>query len=184
MPLLPSLPDDALVKDVYPLNPELFKPWCEVEEMIMRGPSAFTAGERELIGAYTSALNGCTYCYSSHSEAAQFLGIEAEVFNKLMTDLDSAPLKPELRPVLAFVHKLTLTPSRMTQADADAVYKAGWEEQALHEAIMVCCCYSFMNRLADGHGLPSDPSLFTARGKRHAEQGYLSQYAKEIGIAK
>lgn len=183
MPLLPSLPADALVKDVYPLNPPAFRPWCEVEEMIMRGPSKLTPGERELIGAYTSALNSCTYCYSSHSEAAKLLGIEAEVFDKLMSDPDAAPIKPALRPILAFVKKLTLTPSRMVQADADAVLAAGWDERTLHDAIMVCCVYSFMNRLADGHGLPSDPALFAERGRRHAEHGYLSQYAKEIGLS-
>jgi hypothetical protein len=36
-----------------------------------------------------------------------------------------------------------------------------------------------MNRLADGHGLPSDPALFKARAKRHAEEGYLAQYQEE-----
>jgi uncharacterized peroxidase-related enzyme len=180
MPLLPSLPEDALVKDVYPLNPSLFLPWCEVEEKIMRGPSAFTAGERELIGAYTSALNGCMYCYSSHSEAAKFLGIAEDVFAAMMDDPDGAPVTAALKPVLAFVKKLTLTPSRMLQSDADAVFAAGWDERALHDAIMVCCCYSFMNRLADGHGLPSDPALFRARGRRHAEEGYFTQYAAQI----
>ncbi len=69
----------------------------------------------------------------------------------------------------------------MVQADADAVYAAGWSEKTLHDAIMVCCCYSFMNRLADGHGLPSDPALFKERGRRHADNGYFTQYAKEIG---
>ena len=70
MPLFPSFPDDAIVKDAYPVNPKLFRIWCEVEEAIMRWPSAFSAGERELMGAYCSSLNECTYCYSSHSEAA------------------------------------------------------------------------------------------------------------------
>jgi len=36
-----------------------------------------------------------------------------------------------------------------------------------------------MNRLADGHCLPSDPALFAARAKRHAEEGYLAQYREE-----
>ncbi len=184
MPLLPSLPADSLVKDVYPLSPAIFRHWCEVEEGFLRGPSAFTAGERELMGAYTSALNSCTYCYSSHSEAAKLLGIDAKVFDLLMNDIDAAPIKPALRPVLAFVKKLTLTPSRMTQKDADAVYAAGWDERALHDAIMVCCVYSFMNRLADGHGLPSDPAMFKERGRRHVEGGYLAQYAREIGLEK
>jgi len=179
MPLLPSLPDDALVKDVYPLNPPLFRAWCAVEEGIMRGPSAFTAGERELMGAFVSSLNACTYCYSSHSEAAKHLGIDAAVFQPLLADIDSAPVDERLKPVFRFLRKLTLTPARMAQADADAIYAAGWDEKALHDAIMVCCCYSFMNRFADGHGLPSDPALFAERGRRHAEQGYVAQYADE-----
>jgi len=36
-----------------------------------------------------------------------------------------------------------------------------------------------MNRLADGHGLPSDPALFKARAGRHAKEGYLAQYQEE-----
>jgi hypothetical protein len=69
----------------------------------------------------------------------------------------------------------------MIQADADAIFAEGWDERALHDVVMVCCCFSFMNRLADGHGLPSDPTLFAARTKRHAEEGYLAQYIEETG---
>jgi len=179
MPFLPSLPEDALVKDVYPLNPKLFRPWCQVEEAIMRWPSAFNPGERELMGAFVSGLNACTYCYSSHSAAARFLGVDDAVLEPLLADIDSAPVADKLKPVFKYLHKLTLTPARLTQTDADAVYAAGWDERALHDAIMVCCCYSFMNRLADGHGLPSDPALFEMRGQRHAADGYLSQYLRE-----
>jgi alkylhydroperoxidase family enzyme len=61
MPFMPSMPADALVRDVYSINPQTFRHWLHVEEAIMRGPSAFTAGERELIAAYVSRLNSCTY---------------------------------------------------------------------------------------------------------------------------
>jgi alkylhydroperoxidase family enzyme len=57
MPFMPSMPTDALVKDVYSINPQTFRHWLHVEEAIMRGPSAFTAGEREFIAAYVSRLN-------------------------------------------------------------------------------------------------------------------------------
>ena len=70
------MPTDALVKDVYSINPQTFRHWLHVEEAIMRGPSAFPAGERELIAAYVSRLNSCTYCASSHSEAAVILGVD------------------------------------------------------------------------------------------------------------
>ena len=179
MPFMPSMPPDALVKDVYSLGPELFRHWLHVEEGIMRGPSAFTPGERELMAAYVSRLNSCTYCASSHSEAAVILGVEPNVLEGLMSDVDTAPIDERFRPIFRFLKKLTLASYKLIQTDADAVYAAGWSERALHEIIMVCCCFSFMNRLADGHGLPSDPELFKQRAKRHAAEGYLAQYEEE-----
>jgi uncharacterized peroxidase-related enzyme len=179
MPFMPSMPVDALVKDVYSINPQSFRHWLHVEEAIMRGPSAFTAGERELMAAYVSRLNSCTYCAGSHSEAAVILGVEPHVLEALMADIDRASVDEKFKPIFKFLRKLTLTPYKMIQADADAVYAEGWDERALHDAIMVCCCFSFMNRLADGHGLPSDPALFKSRAKRHAAEGYLAQYQQE-----
>jgi uncharacterized peroxidase-related enzyme len=173
------MPKDALVKDVYALNPRSFHHWLHVEEAVMREASAFTAGERELMAAYVSKLNSCTYCASSHSEAAVVLGVERHVLEALIADIDTAPIDGRFKPIFKFLEKLTLTSHKVVQSDADAVYAEGWGERALHDVIMVCCCFSFMNRLADGHGLPSDPSQFAARAKRHAEEGYLAQYAKE-----
>jgi uncharacterized peroxidase-related enzyme len=179
MPFMPSMPAGALVKDVYAINPQAFRHWLHVEEAIMRGPSAFTAGERELMAAYVSRLNSCTYCASSHSEAAILLGVEPELLQALVSDIDTAPIDKRFKPIFKFLKTLTLTPYKLVQGDADAVYAEGWDERAFHDVIMVCCCFSFMNRLADGHGLPSDPALFKARAKRHAEEGYLAQYREE-----
>ncbi len=179
MPFMRSMPVDALVKDVYALNPQSFRHWLHVEEAIMRGPSAFTSGERELMAAYVSRLNSCSYCASSHSEAAVILGVEPNLLEGLMANVDAAPVDKRLKPIFKFLQKLTLTSYKMIQADADAIYAEGWDERALHDVIMVCCCFSFMNRLADGHSLNSDPALFKMRAKRHAEEGYLAQYQEE-----
>jgi len=68
-----------------------------------------------------------------------------------------------------FVKKLTLTPTRMTQADAERWFAAGWDEAALHSAIAVCCLFNFMNRLVDAHGIEADRASFTERGRKHVE---------------
>jgi hypothetical protein len=36
-------------------------PYSAVLQSVMRGPSAWTVGERELLAAYTSYLNRCLY---------------------------------------------------------------------------------------------------------------------------
>ena len=61
-------------------------------------------------------------------------------------------VEARLLPILAYVRKLTLTPSRMVDADAAAVFDAGWSEEALFHAISVCALFSFMNRIVRGSG--------------------------------
>jgi uncharacterized peroxidase-related enzyme len=127
-----------------------------------------------------SSLNSCQYCYGGHRAAAELFGVAPETIDGLIHDLATAPVDNRLRPIFAFVKKLTLTPTRMTQADADAVFAAGWEEAALHSAIAVCCVFNFMNRLVDGHGIEADRASFTERGRKHAEMGYLAQYEAAV----
>jgi hypothetical protein len=75
-------------------------------------------------------------------------------------------LNDKLKPVLAYVRKLTLTPTRMTADDAQAVYAAGWDEQALFDAISVCALFNFMNRIVEGSGLRANPLAAPADSRK------------------
>jgi uncharacterized peroxidase-related enzyme len=122
MPFFPSLPEDATTKHVFIAHPEIYSHWVHVSQAILRGQSPLTPAQRELIGAYVSSLNACQYCYGGHRAAAELFGVAPETIDGLIQDLTTAPIDSKLRPILAFVKKLTLTPTRMTQADADAVF--------------------------------------------------------------
>ena len=71
-----------------------------------------------------------------------------------------------------YIRKLTVTPTHMTQSDADAVYDAGWSEQALYDAVQVCCLYNFMNRFVEGLGLTPIPEHFGIEGQMIVDNGY------------
>lgn len=160
MPFFPSLPANAGIGELYSLNPDARRPMHELGRVIMRGSSPLTPAQRETIAAYVSALNRCDYCFNGHSQMAVNLGVERATIDSLIDDADSAPVEEAFKPILRYVKKLTLTPHAMTQADADAVYGAGWTERALHDAILVCCRFNFMNRMSLGHGL--DPQAESA----------------------
>jgi hypothetical protein len=66
-----------------------------------------------------------------------------------------------MKPLLRYVGKLTLTPSRMIPADAEAVFQAGWDERALHDAVSVCALFNLMNRLVDGLGIQAGEDYFS-----------------------
>ncbi|MGB3654758.1 MAG: hypothetical protein WBA41_26625, partial [Rivularia sp. (in: cyanobacteria)] len=39
------------------------------------------------------------------------------------------------------------------QSDIDAILQAGWDKQAIEDAICVCSLFNFMNRFVSGYGL-------------------------------
>jgi uncharacterized peroxidase-related enzyme len=165
MPFFPSLPDAANVGDLFKIKPDFRDGFLTFSEATMRGDSVFSIGEKEMIAAYTSALNSCDYCYGGHAAIAKQHGVEESLFDALIDDIDMAPVDDKLKPVLRYVRKLTLDPYKMVQADADAVFDAGWDEAALADAIWICARFNMMNRLTLGHGLNADPAAFEARAK-------------------
>lgn len=167
-----SLPADAGVRHAMALNKAAGRALVNLHTTIMRDSSRLTPGERELIAAYVSGLNECRYCHGVHAVTAQSFGVDPALLTSMIENLETSRLEANWFPLMAYVRKLTLTPSRLTSADAEAVFAAGWDERTLHDAINVVCLFNFMNRLADGHGIKGDASVFAARGKALKDGGY------------
>ncbi|MDH3233184.1 MAG: peroxidase-related enzyme [Alphaproteobacteria bacterium] len=178
MPFFSSFPDDANVATIFATRPEYYGPWVGMTQTLMRGESPLSAAQRELIAAWVSRVNQCDYCHGGHAVAASILGYPDGITDQLREDIETAAVEEAMKPILRYVRKLALEPHRMVQADADAVFDAGWDERALQDAIAICCVFSFMNRLTLGHGIAAIPELFEARGRRHVDQGYDDQYVK------
>jgi uncharacterized peroxidase-related enzyme len=172
VPYLKSLPDDAVLLQVFRAYPDTARPLLDYHELVMRGPSPFTVAERELIAAYVSGVNECGYCHGVHTATAEAFGIPEGLLEALLADLDTAPVDERIRAVLRYVGKLTTAPARLTDDDAAAVLAAGWDERALHDAVIVCALFNFMNRMVNGLGIKADESYFALSGKRLRDVGY------------
>lgn len=172
MSYLRSLPAETTLLQVFQANPDPARHLLDLHEVLMRGESPFTPGERELIAAYASGVNDCGYCHGIHTITAEAFGVPEGLLAAAVADLDSAPVDDKLRPVLAYVGKLTRTPSRVTEEDAEAVFAAGWDERALHDAVLVCALFNFMNRMVEGLGIRADEKYATTSGLRLKEGGY------------
>lgn len=172
MPFMRLLAEDAGVRHILQFNKPAGRALIEFHQALLRGDSPLSAAQHELIAAFVSGLNACSYCYGVHAETAKAFGLPEGVLEGLIHDPESAAVEPAMRPLLAYARKLTLSPARMTQADADAVYAAGWSERALHDAILTVCLFNFMNRLLEGHGCKGDPAVFADRGAALKSDGY------------
>ena len=185
MARFPSLPEQADLADVFRRFPLGVKPLCEYTDDLLRGPSPFTVGEREFIAAYVSGVNACRYCEGAHSIIAELHGIDGELLANVLNDPAAAGVEPKLLPVLDYVRKLTETPARLTDSDAQRVFDAGWSEEALYHAISVCAIFNFMNRIVEGCGVESNPAIRGAQRDRHKamrdEPRPYTLFARTIG---
>jgi len=95
------------------------------------------------------------------------------VWQAVVDDWRSAPLRPELKATLAFLEKLTLRPDELIAADVDDARAARVSDQALRDAATVCALFNMITRLADSLGwdVPS-PDRLVARAPAMLEGGY------------
>jgi uncharacterized peroxidase-related enzyme len=172
-----SLPENAGPANVFKQYPDIWGPFSTMSQAMMNGPSPLSQGEREIILAYAAGVAGCTFVYVAHSQVAYAWGIEEGLIDKLLENIETAQVEARLKPLLAFVRKLSLTPGEMTQNDADAVFAVGWDEHALHDVIAVTARAAFMYRLVAGFGFtPLDREVAASHAKKRVERGYVDLY--------
>lgn len=119
----------------------LARPLLELTADAMRGPSYWTAGEREYLAMCTAQLHQCPFCIDTHAELTRIAShgdIDPE---------NPASARPELRAVRDFLATLTLAPDH-----ADATGVAGLPEHAVLEALRVNLVFNIINRLANAFG--------------------------------
>lgn len=179
----PSLPADAKLSDVFRRFPKSIRPLLEYHDLVLRSESDLSIAERELIAAYVSSLNACGYCFESHVTFALAHGIDPDLIAAMLDDLESAAVDPKLRPILAYVGKLTREPAKMTAGDAKAVFAAGWSEEALFDAVQTCALFNLMNRIVEGTGVtPMAKSSEDDKAELPRMESYLA-FGKSIGVA-
>lgn len=184
MPLFPSLPDRPHLIDVFRAFPEQVRPLLAYHDALLRGESPLSVAERELIAAYVSGLNACNFCFGAHKLYARVFGIDDAVIDALVTDVETAPINDKIKPILRYVAKLKDLPPKLTDADAEAVYAAGWSERAPYDAVQVAALFNFMNRIIEGTGVafdfaanpPSEEEMNARKTRRY------SDFGKMIGI--
>ena len=109
---------------------------------MMRGPSFWTAGEREYIAMTTAQLLQCPFCVESHTEMTR-IASEGEIVAS-----DPASARPELVTVLALLEKVTTAPDDVSAADVPQ----GVSREAVLDALHVNLIWNIVNRLANAFG--------------------------------
>jgi len=145
-------------------------------EQVMRGPSPLSPGLRELIGAYFSKKNQCSFCSDAHAAAAaEFL--DEGLVDEVLRDLESSRLDLAHKALFRYIGKLAEHPSRVTHSDINQLKEAGWSEEAIYDALTVASVFKFYNTWNNGSGVQDMASTdYLFSGKVLSTMGYCMDF--------
>ena len=148
------------------------EPMSKVTHEVMRGPSAWSVGDRELMAAFVAKTNQCEFCTKAHSAVAQRAYGDGKKVSALLSDLGTTVIDEPLRATLLMLGKLT----REHTVDVDdirAVLAAGASRQQIEDALAVCFSFNVIGRLADAFAFfVPGPEAFEAGAKYLLARGY------------
>lgn len=138
----------------------------------MRGPSAWSVGDRELMAAYVSKANECPFCVAAHTATSSRWYDDDVKVAAVLDDLDTAPIGEPLRATVRLLGRLTREHS-ISPDDARAVLAAGGTRQQIEDALAVCLAFNITDRLANAFDFElASPAAMDAGARHLLKRGY------------
>ena len=145
-------------------------------EEVMRGPSPLSPGLRELIGAYFSKKNQCSFCSDAHAAAAAEY-LEEGIVEEVLRDVETSRLDAAHKALFRYIGKLAEHPERVTASDIHKLKEAGWSEEAIYDALTVASVFKFYNTWNNGSGVQNMTSTdYIYSGKVLITLGYCMDF--------
>ncbi len=156
-------------------RPETAAPLNELVNVLLRGESTLSRGERELIATHVSWRNDCYFCQTIHGAvAAAQLGHDESLVQKVKTDWQSAEISPKLKALLNIAGKVQLGGRHVTAEDIASARNQGATDLEIHDAVLIAAVFCMCNRYVDGLDTwaPQDPAIYRGRAAQIVEHGY------------
>jgi uncharacterized peroxidase-related enzyme len=164
------------IVSLFAFRPETARPMRELAEVLLRGPSTLTSGERELIATYVSSRNDCYFCQTSHAAAAaHHLGGNEQLTVDVRQNFETAAVSPKLKTLLAIAGRVQQGGKNVTPADVARAREQGATDREIHDTVLIAAAFCMYNRYVDGLGTwaPQDVAAYRQMGASMAEEGYL-----------
>jgi uncharacterized peroxidase-related enzyme len=180
-----SLPADLPgIRGPMVFRPETSKPLNELAEVLLRGPSTLTRGERELIATYVSSQNDCYYCQNAHGAiAAAHLDGDEAIVQSVKRDFLQADVSDKLKALLQIAGKVQQGGKKVTSEDVQHARQLGATDLEIHDTVLIAAAFCMYNRYVDGLGTwaPQDADGYRQRGKLVARDGYVAMNLRLVG---
>jgi len=149
-------------------------PIRELTQILLRGPSTLTEGERELIATVVSHRNECTFCTTAHTAAADILLGEGDTAAKVKQDITNAPVSDKMKTLLTIAAQVQGSGKNVTAEMVQKAKDAGATDIEIHDTVLIAALFCLYNRYVDGLATvtPTDPAFYKSLGERLKNNGY------------
>jgi uncharacterized peroxidase-related enzyme len=148
-------------------------------QLLLRGPSTLSEGERELIATIVSHRNDCRFCVSAHTVIADILLGEENISAKVKEDITNAPVSNKMKALLTIASQVQESGKNVTTESIQKAKDEGATDMEIHDTVLIAALFCLYNRYVDGLATltPADPGFYKNLGERLKNNGYnrLSQ---------
>jgi len=150
------------------------QPIRDLTQILMRGTSTLSEGERELIATIVSHGNQCRFCTTAHTAAADLLLGDKITTQKMKDDIESTPVSEKMKALLTIAAAVgkngkLVTPEMVSRAKAE-----GATDAEIHDTVLIAALFSLYNRYVDGMAtaMPDNEAYFDTLADRLVNHGY------------
>ena len=174
---MPYIPLEAHLPGITGLleySKETAAPIRELTQVLLRGPSTLTEGERELIATIVSHKNECTFCTTAHTAAADILLGETDTAAKVKQDISIAPVSDKMKALLNIAAQVQQSGKSVTTHAIQKAKDTGATDIEIHDTVLIAALFCLYNRYVDGLATvtPTDPAFYKGLGERLKNNGY------------
>ena len=156
-------------------RPETAAPINELVNVLLRGESTLSRGERELIATHVSWRNDCFFCQTIHGAvAAAQLGNDEDLVHSIKTDWLHAHISPKMKALLNIAGKVQQGGKHVTEDDVAGARSHGATDMEIHDTVLIAAVFCMANRYVDGLGTwaPENPDMYRANAAEIVAHGY------------
>lgn len=149
-------------------------PIRELTQILLRGESTLTQGERELIATIVSNGNQCKFCTAAHTAAADILLGEDETSRRVKENIMTAPVSNKMKALLTIASIVRESGKAVTKEAIDKARAEGATDIEIHDTVLIAALFCLYNRYVDGLATvtPTNPEFYHGLGERLRNHGY------------
>lgn len=158
-------------------RPETALPLSELAEILLRGESTLSSGEREIIASSVSYWNDCHFCHTSHgASAVAHLKTDLGLIDEIKSGFKTRDISSKLKALLNIAHKVQQGGKNVKEEDIRKAREEGATDLEIHDTVLIAAAFCMYNRYVDGLATwaPQPKEAYQEMGEMLAHEGYMA----------